>query len=385
MNGKPKNIALLGSTGSIGENSLDVISRYPEHFRALYLTAGHNTKKLAEQARRFRPRAVVIADQTRYPALKKELADICRVEAGMEGILKIVADPEVDVVLNALVGAVGMQPTFHAIQAGKNIALANKETLVMAGKLIMAAARQKNVQLLPIDSEHSAIWQCLAGEDPASVSRLIITASGGPFRNWPKEKLANATVEEALLHPNWQMGAKITIDSATLMNKGLEVIEAYWLYRVPLERIEVVVHPQSVIHSMVEFTDGSVKAQLGVPDMRIPIQYALSYPRRLPLPVEHLSFQKVKSLTFEAPDFDKFPCLRIAFDAIRRGGTAPAAMNVANEVAVQRFLKGEIRFTDIPEIVNQTVQAHPFRAEYTLSDLLALEKWAREFAANLLK
>ena len=378
-----KQIALLGSTGSIGESSLDVVRQHPGVFRVQYLTARRNAEKLIQQAREFRPRAVVIADEAYYPRVKKELSGVCQVYAGMEGILQVVTREDVNLVLNALVGAVGVRPTLQAIDSGKDIALANKETLVMAGKLVMEKARHKQVRILPIDSEHSAIWQCLLGEEVDSVKRLLITASGGPFRTWQREKLATATVEQALKHPNWDMGAKITIDSATLMNKGLEVIEAYWLYGIPLERIQVVVHPQSIIHSMVEFVDGSIKAQLGVPDMRIPIQYALTYPHRLPLQVAAPDFPRIQSLTFEEPDTERFPCLQIAYDALRQGGTAPAAMNIANEVAVQRFLNREIGFLDIPEIIRRTMESHPFVEQYTLSHLLELEKWAREFAGSL--
>ena len=379
----PKKIAILGSTGSIGESSLDVIRRHPGHFRALYLTAHRNVEKLVEQTKEFRPRAVVISDPEFALQAEQLLREVCEVHSGMEGLLKIVQDPEVDLVLNALVGAVGVLPTFRAIQAGKDVALANKETLVMAGQLIMDAARRHGVRILPIDSEHSAIWQCLLGEDPASLRRIILTASGGPFRTWKKSKLREVTVEQALRHPNWQMGPKITIDSATLMNKGLEVIEAHWLYRVPPERIEVIIHPQSIIHSMVEFHDGSVKAQLGIPDMRIPIQFALTYPERLPLSLESVSFQKIGSLTFQPVEQDKFPCLEMAFQALREGGTLPAVMNMANEVAVQRFLQKEIAFTDIPVIIRKTMAAHRPRKSYTIEDLLQIEQWARQFAARV--
>jgi len=380
---KLKKIAILGSTGSIGENSLDVIRRHPDHFRAYYLTAHRNVEKLVSQAKEFRPRAVVVSDPDLYSRTKELLLDVCEVYVGMEGILEIVQDPEVNLVLNALVGAVGVLPTYRALQAGKNVALANKETLVMAGQLIMETARQQGLHILPIDSEHSAIWQCLLGEDTHSLRRIILTASGGPFRTWEKSKLKRVTVEQALRHPNWQMGPKITIDSATLMNKGLEVIEAYWLYNVPVDRIEVVIHPQSIIHSMVEFYDGSIKAQLGIPDMRIPIQFALTYPKRLPLPLESISFQKIGSLTFEPVDREKFPCLDMAYNALRAGGTTPAVMNVANEVAVQRFLHKEIAFTDIPVIIRKTMAAHHPQESYTVDDLLDIEKWARKFAAGI--
>ncbi len=375
-----KNIALLGSTGSIGENSLDVVRQHPERFRVLYLTAHRNAEKLIRQAREFRPIGVVIADPAFYGTVRDALQGICKVSAGPEGIRNIVQDPAVNLVLNALVGAAGLLPTYRAILAGKNIALANKESLVMAGQLISRAIRQYGVHLLPIDSEHSAIWQCLQGERRENIRRIFLTASGGPFRTWTREKMKRVTVEQALAHPNWAMGPKITIDSATLMNKGLEVIEAYWLYQVKLEQIEVVIHPQSIIHSLVEFVDGSVKAQLGIPDMRIPIQYALSYPERLPLQTEFLSLPRIKKLTFEPPDRKKFPALELAYQALRSGGTAPAVLNVANEVAVQRFLQREIPFLDIPVVVEKTLQAHQIRHDYTIEDLLEIEKWTREFA-----
>ncbi len=376
----PKNIALLGSTGSIGENSLDVVRQHPEHFRISYLTAYRNTEKLIAQAREFRPTGVVIADPALYDTVKEALRGICEVYAGQDGILTILQDPQVNLVLNALVGAAGLLPTYRAILAGKQVALANKESLVMAGQLISRAVRQLNVHLLPIDSEHSAIWQCLQGERRENIRRIILTASGGPFRTWTREKMKRVTVEQALAHPNWAMGPKITIDSATLMNKGLEVIEAYWLYQVRLEQIEVVIHPQSIIHSTVEFVDGSVKAQLGVPDMRIPIQYALTYPERLPLQVEYLSLARIRQLTFEPPDLKRFPALELAYQALRSGGTAPAVLNVANEVAVQRFLQKEIGFLDIPRVVEKTLQAHAVQNDYSIDNLLEIEKWTREFA-----
>lgn len=380
---RPKNIALLGSTGSIGENSLDVIRRHPDRFRPVYLTAHRNVEKLAARAQEFKPRGVVVTDPAQFKTAKDRLRGICRVLTGMKGILEIVQDPEIDLVLNALVGDVGVLPTYRAIQAGKNLALANKETLVAAGQLIMKSAREKDVHIFPIDSEHSAIWQCLVGEERKNIRRIILTASGGPFRTWSAEQMRNVTVEQALRHPNWKMGAKITIDSATLMNKGLEVIEAYWLYGVSPEQIEVVVHPQSIIHSMVEFVDGSVKAQLGVPDMRIPIQYALSYPERLPLAVETLSFDRLNFLSFEKPDFEKFPCLEIAFRALEQGGTAPAVMNAANEVAVNKFLNGEIGFSAIPALIEKTLEKHTVIGEYDLETLLEIQRWAKEFSQKI--
>lgn len=378
-----KRIAILGSTGSIGKNSLDVIQQHPEKYSALYLSAHNNFQGLITQAKKFKPKGVVITGRRHYPVVKQNLEHICRVYSGLEGILEIVSDPEVNLVLNSLVGSVGVLPTFHAIEAGKSIALANKETLVMAGQLITEKARKKGVEIFPIDSEHSAIWQCLQGENPENIHRILLTASGGPFRTLPYEKFPEVTVEQALKHPNWKMGAKITIDSATMMNKGLEVIEAFWLYPVSTEKIEIIIHPQSIIHSMVEFVDGSVKAQLGVPDMRIPIQYALTFPDRLSLQTKFLSLPRIKELTFEVPDFGKFPALKIALQAIKTGGTAPAAMNVANEVAVQRFLNKKIGFADIPNIIERTINAHPFKKDYDLQTIIDLEKWCRDFAEKV--
>jgi 1-deoxy-D-xylulose-5-phosphate reductoisomerase len=381
---KKKQIALLGSTGSIGKNSLKVISQHPKHFQVLYLTANRNINDLILQAKQYRPRGVVITDKKLYKELKTTLSGICKVFWGMGGILEVLQDPEINLVLNSLVGGIGILPTYHSIQLGKDVALANKETLVAAGQLIMKNALKKRVKILPIDSEHSAIWQCILGEDKKNIKRIILTASGGPFRNWSKEKLFEITREQALLHPNWDMGEKITIDSATLMNKGLEIIEAFWLYNVQLRQIEVVIHPQSIIHSMVEFKDGSIKAQMGVPDMKIPIQFALSYPDRLTLKTEYISFDKYNSLTFERPDLKKFPCLKIAIDAIKAGGTYPAVMNAANEVAVNGFLNKQIRFTDIPIIISETMENHSPLKEYSIDELLAVEKESKKYATNLL-
>ncbi len=379
----PKNIAILGSTGSIGENSLDVIRQHSEYFKALYLTANSNIEKLAAQVKEFKPKGVVITNPEAHKVFLQRSSGQCQVLFGLEGISEIVNDVSVDLVLNGLVGGVGLLPTYYAISAGKNVALANKETLVMAGKLIMEQAKTQNIRILPIDSEHSAIWQCLMGEDTNDIKKIVLTGSGGPFREWTQDKLQKATVKQALKHPNWQMGAKITIDSATLMNKGLEVIEAYWLYGVELNQLQVVIHPQSIIHSMVEFCDGSIKAQLGIPDMRIPIQYALTYPQRLPLEVQSISFENLKELTFESPDLNRFPCLEIAYEVLKTGGTAPAVMNAANDTAVNRFLKEEIKFVDIPKIIEKTLKSHNTEVEYSLDYILELEKWAKEFANKI--
>jgi 1-deoxy-D-xylulose-5-phosphate reductoisomerase len=377
---KIKKIAILGSSGSIGINSLDVIERHPNKFYPLYMSAHRNASRLIQQAKKYKPKGVVITDKAYFSRVKNSLQNICKVYAGLEGISEIVKDPEIDLVLNSMVGSVGVVPTFSAIMAKKDVALANKETLVMAGQLITGEARKKNVHIYPIDSEHSAIWQCLLGENQKNIRKIILTASGGPFRTYKKKDLKNVTVEQALHHPNWEMGAKITIDSATLMNKGLEIIEAFWLYQLAINQIEVVIHPQSVVHSMVEFIDGSIKAQLGVPDMRIPIQFALSYPERFLLTRKNLFLSDLKNLTFEKPDFKKFPCPQIAIDALSEGGTTPIAMNVANEVAVEKFLTKKISFVDIPKLIEKTIEAHPFSKEYNLKEMLELEKWAREYA-----
>lgn len=378
-----KTISLLGSTGSIGENTLDVVRQHPDQFRVELLTAHSNVEKLYRQAKEFRPRKVILTHPEAPPRAEKISDWPCEVEFGMESLLKALENTPADLLVNALVGSIGVEPTYRAILSGKQIALANKETLVAAGRLIMDAARAGNVPIFPIDSEHSAIWQCLVGEPADSIEKILLTASGGPFRTFSAERLASVTVEEALQHPNWQMGPKITIDSATLMNKGLEVIEAYWLYGVQLDQIEVVIHPQSIIHSMVEFRDGSIKAQLGTPDMRIPIQYALTYPNRLPLQVERLRFSEIASLTFENPDLQRFPCLALAYESLKTGGTAPAIMNAANEVAVQQFLAGIIRFTQIPEIIRQTLEDSAIQAEYDLETILETDRLARQTALRI--
>ena len=379
----PKNIALLGSTGSIGENCLRVVKDHPSHFKIQYLSAHSNSRRLSEQCRVFRPKAAIITHTEKFKQDRKLFDESARVLSGEDGLLTIFADPEVDLVVNAIVGGAGVFPTYHALRAGKAVALANKESLVVAGQLIMQMVKAKKLTLLPIDSEHSAIFQCLMGEAPEQVQRIILTASGGPFRNFTPAQLKTVTPEQALAHPTWSMGTKITIDSATLLNKGLEIIEAYWLYGVPLDRIQVVIHPQSIIHSMVEFVDGSVKAQLGYPDMRIPIQFALTYPHRLPLDIASLDFKQVNSLTFEEPDLQKFPSLAIAREAITRGGSYPAVMNAANEAAVSRFVKGEISFTAIPEIIEKTLQAHPPVQKFTLEQILEKHHWAMDYAGKI--
>jgi 1-deoxy-D-xylulose-5-phosphate reductoisomerase len=365
-----KKIAILGSTGSIGTQTLDVIAAHPEHFEVETLTANNNVELLARQAIRFQPNAVVIGNKELYGALKEVLAPHpIKVYAGCDAIAQVAALPSVDMVVTAMVGFSGLVPVVKAIEAGRHIALANKETLVVAGELITKLAVQHKVALLPVDSEHSAIFQCLQGEQYNPVEKIILTASGGPFRTKTSEELVYVTRDEALRHPSWNMGAKITVDSATLMNKGLEVIEARWLFDVPAERIEVLVHPQSVIHSMVQFTDGSVKAQLGVPDMKVPIQYALSYPYRLDSNFPRLDFTKYASLTFEQPDMQRFPALGLAFQALKDGGNRPCVMNAANEAAVEAFLCGRIGFTDIPKLIEQAMQQVAYIAGPTLNQL----------------
>ena len=366
-----KKIAILGSTGSIGTQTLEVIAAHPEHFEVETLTANHNAELLAQQAIRFQPNAVVIGNKEMYIRLKELLAHHpVKVYAGYDAIAQVAALPSADMVVAAMVGFSGLMPVVKAIEAGKHIALANKETLVVAGEWITKLAMQHQVTILPVDSEHSAIFQCLQGEQYNPIAKLILTASGGPFRAKTAGELLHVTKEEALRHPSWNMGAKITVDSATLMNKGLEVIEARWLFDVPTERIEVLVHPQSVIHSMVAFADGSVKAQMGVPDMRAPIQYALSYPFRLTSDFPCLNLAEYATLTFEQPDMQRFPALGLAFEALKTGGNCPCVMSAANEAAVQAFLDGHIGFTDIPRWIEQAMQQITFIANPTPDQLM---------------
>jgi 1-deoxy-D-xylulose-5-phosphate reductoisomerase len=374
----PKHIAILGSTGSIGKSSLEVIERLPERFRVRYLTAHKNIDLLARQIRRFRPRGVVVHEESSASLLRELIDGSTEILAGEEGLCEVVSRDDVDTVLSSLVGFAGLLPTYSAVDAGKDIALANKETLVVGGAIIMSRAMARGVRILPVDSEHSAILQCLQGEDLDSVSRLSLTASGGPFRERDAKELATVTREEALNHPTWQMGQKITIDSATLMNKGLEVIEAFWLFGLPPEKIEVVIHPQSIIHSMVEFVDGSTKAQMGIPDMKIPIQYALTYPERLPAPHPRIDFNTLREMTFSQPDTRKFRCLPLAYEALRRGGSAPTVLNAANEVAVSLFLEGRIQFGTIPDIIQDALSAHRSTSAPTLEDLIRIDRDTRE-------
>lgn len=381
-----KNIAILGSTGSIGTQTLDVISEYPDRLYPSLLTANRNVDLLIEQALKFKPRRVVIAQSDCYTKLCDTLAgEPIEVMCGQQAIADAAAADDVDIVVTAMVGYSGLAPTISAIKAGKTIALANKETLVVAGELITRLVKQYGSRLVPVDSEHSAIFQCLVGEDPESVDKLILTASGGPFRTRPKEELYGVTRADALNHPNWSMGAKVTIDSASMMNKGFEMIEARWLFGIPSERIEIVVHPQSIVHSMVAYSDGSVKAQLGLPDMRLPIRYALNYPERLPSACRKMSVADYANLTFEAPDREKFPLLDMAFDAIHRGGNVPCALNAANEIAVAAFLADRIGFMQMPEVVAEAVARNRFIASPTYDDYVATNAEIRKIAEELIK
>lgn len=380
-----KQIAILGSTGSIGTQALQVIEEHPDKYEAYVLTANNRVDELIAQARRFMPEAVVIANEEKYPKLKEALADLpIKVYAGEEAICQIVQEKPVDIVLTAMVGYAGLRPTIHAIRARKTIALANKETLVVAGDLINDLARVNGTPILPVDSEHSAVFQCLTGEAGNPIEKVILTASGGPFRTFSHEQLKTVTKEQALRHPNWDMGAKITIDSASMMNKGFEVIEAKWLFGVRPDQIEVVVHPQSVIHSMVQFEDGAVKAQLGMPDMRLPIQYAFSYPDRLHASFPRLDFSKCTQLTFEQPDTERFRNLALAYEALHRGGNMPCIVNAANEVCVRAFLEDRVSFLGMSDVIERTMEKVSFIAKPTYEDYVATDKMARIVAEEII-
>ena len=386
MENKRKNIAILGSTGSIGTQALDIIRDYPDKFSAEVLVANNNAQLLISQAREFEPNFVVIANKDKFPEVRDALADLpIKVYAGAEAILDVVAMDCVDMVLAAMVGFAGLLPTIRAIEAGKVVALANKETLVVGGSIICDKLKEsKSACIVPVDSEHSAIFQCLRGENIDDVEKLILTASGGPFFGKDVNFLKNVTAAQALNHPNWKMGSKVTIDSASLMNKGFEVIEAHWLFGIPADKIEVLVHRQSVVHSMVEFSDASIKAQIGAPSMRIPIQYAFDYPNRTYSPKNRFSFlENGCNLTFEKPDIETFRCLRIAYDCLFEGGNAPCIMNAANEIAVDAFLKGRIGFMRIPEILESTLEKLPFESRITIDSCFATDKEARRVAEEL--
>lgn len=384
---KKKKIALLGSTGSIGTQALDVIRQHPDRFDAFVLTANNNVDLLAAQARQFRPDAVVIANEEKYDRLRDLLADMpVKVYAGAQALCEVVEAAPVDMVLAAMVGFSGLRPTVSAIRAGKAVALANKETLVVAGDVITRLAAESRVPVLPVDSEHSAIFQCIVGEGRNQIAKILLTASGGPFRTMSREQLSGVGSAEALCHPNWKMGAKITIDSATMMNKGFEMIEACWLFGVRPSDVEVVIHPESIIHSAVRFADGAVKAQLGLPDMRLPIQYALSFPERLPLEGnDGPDLFSLGRLTFERPDVDRFPCLQLAYDAAEQGGNVPCVMNAANEVANAAFREGRIAFPAIAEVIARAMQRVARVASPTLDDYFATDAEARSVAAEIMK
>ncbi len=379
-----KKIAILGSTGSIGTSTLDIVTKFPEQFQVVGLTAGTNDDKLEEQLRLFKPAIVALSDELAATRLRTRCGNIpVEILSGVDGVVQVAQLPETDLVISAIVGGAGLVPTLAAIRAGKNVALANKEPMVMAGQLMQDEARKRGLRIFPVDSEHSAIFQSLEGHRREDVRRLILTASGGPLWDLSKEQMQDVKPERALQHPNWKMGAKITIDSATLMNKGLEVVEARWLFDIPSQQIDVLIHRESIVHSLVEYQDGSVIAQLGLPDMRTPISYALKYPERMPLELPSLDLADIGKLTFHRPDHERFPCLGFGYEALRIGGTMPATMNAANEVAVAAYLQEGIRFSDIAEVIRTTMETHRTRDVRTLEDALEADRWAREKAGTL--
>jgi len=379
-----KSLVILGSTGSIGTSTLDIVERFPNEFRVVGLTAGNNDERLEEQIRRFKPRAVAMSNESAAVRLRQRCSGLSvEILSGQAGLVHVASLPEAELVMSAIVGGAGLVPTLASIRSKKHIALANKEPMVMVGKLMQEEAKRHGVRIFPVDSEHSAIFQSLEGHRIKDVRRLILTASGGALWNVPKEQLSDVTPERALQHPNWKMGSKITIDSATLMNKGLEVVEARWLFDIPESRIDVLIHRESIIHSLVEYEDRSMISQLGLPDMRTPISYAMRYPDRLPLDLPSLDLTEVGQLTFCKPDHDRFPCLRLGYESLRIGGTMPAAMNAANEIAVEAFLQSGIRFTDISDIIHSTMQAHAPREVQSVEVALEADRWAREKADSL--
>ena len=387
-----KKLAILGSTGSIGTQTLDVVREHPDRFEVYAICAHRSVDKLVDQARDFRPDVVCIADESLYDELKQKLqaalgadAEMMKVWAGADAIAEMVTMPSIDIVVAAMVGYAGLRPTMEAIRAGKTIALANKETLVVAGELICALAEQYHTPILPVDSEHSAIFQSLVGEDHSEIEKILLTASGGPFRTWTLDQISRAKAADALRHPNWDMGAKITIDSASMMNKGFEVIEAKWLFGVDVEKIEVLVHPQSIVHSAVQFTDGAVKAQLGAPDMRLPIQYALTFPERLGASFPRLDLFKTANLTFEKPDLERFPNLRLAYEAMHRGGNMPCVLNAANEVVNLAFREGKMGFLEMSDVIGQTMDKTTFVSEPSYEDYVASDADARRIAAEMIR
>lgn len=379
-----KKLAILGSTGSIGVNTLDIVGKYYDRYEVIAMSSGTNIERFKKQILRFKPRIVSVLNRDLAGRLKEELGKSdTEIFYGVEGVERVATAPEVDMVVSAIVGAAGLIPTISAIRAGKNIALANKETLVMAGKVVMKEAKENGVMILPVDSEHSAIFQSLLGHRKKDIKRIILTASGGPFLNVSQEDLKSVTVEEALAHPKWDMGRKITIDSASLMNKGLEVIEARWLFDIPHEKIDVSIHPQSIVHSMVEYIDNSIVAQMGLPDMRCPISYALSYPERLQTELPSVDFLEIGGLTFQLPDEKRFPALKLAYRAIEEGGTMPAVLNAANEIAVDAFLQKKVGFTGISSIIEKTMDFHEVKEIHTIQDALEADQWARVQANEL--
>ena len=378
-----KKIGILGSTGSIGTQTLEVVEKQPEKYKVEYLSAKSNASLLCSQDKKFNVKAICILDDSKKSYCMKKLPNI-EILSGRYGLLKLASYSKIDLMINALVGADGMEPTVRCINSGVDIALSNKESMVMAGDYINKLCKKNNVKIFPMDSEHSAIWQCLKGEKFDQVNKLILTGSGGPFRQKSIKEFPNIKKEDALKHPNWDMGKKISIDSATMMNKGLEVIEAFWLFKIPIEKIEIIIHPQSIIHSLVEFVDGSVKAQLGIPDMKIPIQYAMSYPNHDNIYWDSLDLAKIKKLTFESPDLEKFPCIKLAYDAIKKGGTSPVALNVANDIAVDLFLNDKIKFINISEIIDLAIKDHTYVANPNLDDIDNVSKETKKFVNNLI-
>ena len=380
-----KQLCILGSTGSIGTQTLDIVRAYPDRYSVYALCANRSIDKLVAQAQEFKPEVVCIADETLYEDLKSQLSNLnCKVWTGADAITELVTMPSIDVVVAAMVGYAGLRPTIEAIKAGKTIALANKETLVVAGEIICDLALKHHAPILPVDSEHSAIFQSLVGEDRSEIEKILLTASGGPFRTFSLEQMKTVTAADALKHPNWDMGAKITIDSASMMNKGFEVIEAKWLFGVPVEKVQVLVHPQSIVHSAVQFTDGTIKAQLGAPDMRLPIQYALSFPERLASDFPRVDLFSLGALTFEQPDLQRFPNLRLAYEAMNKGGNMPCVLNAANEVVNLAFREGKCGFLQMSEIIGQTMDKTAFIAKPTYEDYVQTDKEARQIANNLL-
>lgn len=377
-----KNILLLGSTGSIGISTLNVLREFIDQFNVFAITANSNIDLLYNQILEFHPQFVVVRDKIKANILRSKVGDICKVLDSEEGLIEVTKNGDYDILVSALVGFAGLAPTIESIKRGKRIALANKETLVAAGKMVIGLAKKYNSEILPVDSEHSAIFQCLVGEEAENIEKLIVTASGGPFLKKSIDDLEKVTVEEALNHPNWDMGSKITIDSATMMNKGLEVIEAHWLFDLPKQKIDVVIHPQSIVHSMVEFIDGSIKAQLSLPDMKLPIQYALTYPDRWNSQFTNTHFPSLKELTFFEPDLEKFKCLRLAYDVMEQGGNAPCILNAANEIAVEKFLMKKISFTQIPDLINYSLNGIEYNSTIDFETILECDRQTREYSQS---